>query len=62
MDFVGAVLPTIGLALLFWYVIRAIFNGDRREREELARWEAAEDARAAAAVDVPGEDGELPRR
>ena len=54
MDFLGAVLPTIGLALLFWYAMRAILNGDRREREELARWEAAEDARGSAAA-VPQE-------
>ena len=29
----GSVLPSIGVGLLFWFVIRAIFRADRRERE-----------------------------
>ncbi len=29
----GALIPSIGVGLLFWFVIRAILNADRRERE-----------------------------
>ena len=43
-----SVLPSIGLALIFWYVMRAVIRADRREREELARIDAEEAARAAA--------------
>jgi len=42
-----SVVPSIGLALIFWYVMRAVIRADRREREELARIDAEEAARAA---------------
>ena len=29
----GALLPSIGVGLLFWFVIRAIMRADRGERE-----------------------------
>ena len=29
----GALLPSIGVGLLFWFVIRALLRADRRERE-----------------------------
>lgn len=29
----GALVPSIGVGLLFWFVIRAILRADRRERE-----------------------------
>ena len=37
-----AVIPTIGVLFLFWLVIRAIIEADRRERSAQARIEAAE--------------------
>lgn len=33
MLYVEAIVPTIGLALLFWYVMKAITNADRKERQ-----------------------------
>jgi len=43
-----SVLPSVGLAVIFWYVMRAVIRADRREREELARIDAEDAARAAA--------------
>lgn len=44
---VAALLPPIGVGLIFWVVMRAIVQADRRERAAMARLEAAEDAAAA---------------
>ena len=33
LPFIEAFVPSIGLALLFWYVMKAISNADRKERE-----------------------------
>lgn len=57
----GAVLagliPSIGIALLFWYVMRAVVRADRNERAALAREdEARADARAADALDPPSRE------
>ena len=29
----GALLPSIGVGLLFWFIMRAVMRADRRERE-----------------------------
>ncbi|GAA3794715.1 hypothetical protein [Cellulomonas soli] len=44
----AAVLPSIGVGLLFWYAMRAVVNADRTERAALARMDAAEREQAAA--------------
>ena len=49
MPYVQVLLPTIVLALLFWFVMRGIFNADRREREAEARADAQYAERLAAA-------------
>ncbi|MBT0993196.1 hypothetical protein KIN34_02685 [Cellulomonas sp. DKR-3] len=33
----AAVLPSIGVGLIFWFAMRAIVNADRTERQALAR-------------------------
>ncbi|MCW4467311.1 hypothetical protein OK351_17675 [Glutamicibacter sp. MNS18] len=33
MPYVEAILPTIVVALIFWYVIKAVMNADRSERQ-----------------------------
>ena len=43
-----AIVPTICVGLLFWFVMRAILRSDRTEREAQARIEAEEDARLLA--------------
>lgn len=36
----AALLPSVGVGLIFWFVMRAIINADRSEREALARMDA----------------------
>ncbi|GAA2019462.1 hypothetical protein GCM10009740_04520 [Terrabacter terrae] len=40
MPYVLALVPTVGVATLFYFVIKSILEGDRRERLAQARWEA----------------------
>ena len=37
-----ALLPSIGVGLLFWFAIRAVVNADRTERAAIAKMDAAE--------------------
>lgn len=39
---VGALVPSIGVGLLFWFAIRAVVQADRRERMAVARLDAEE--------------------
>lgn len=34
---VFGLVPSIGVAALFWFVMRAVVRADRKEREELAK-------------------------
>jgi hypothetical protein len=54
MPYVLAVLPTIGMATLFYFVIKTILEGDRRERIAQAKWEAEHD-RAANGANHPAD-------
>jgi flagellar biosynthesis/type III secretory pathway M-ring protein FliF/YscJ len=47
-----ALVPTICVSLVFWFVMRAILRADRAEREAQARIEAEEDAKLLARVDA----------
>jgi hypothetical protein len=38
----AALVPSIGVGLLFWYVMRAVVNADRAERRALAQMELEE--------------------
>ena len=38
----AALLPSIGVGLLFWFAIRALVNADRTERQAMARMDLAE--------------------
>lgn len=46
MDGIGgvltAVIPSVGVGVLFWYAMRAILNADRTERQAIARMDQAE--------------------
>ena len=45
----GALLPSAGVAFLFYLVIKAMLEGDRRERLAHSRWEAEQGSSAASA-------------
>ena len=38
----AALLPSIGVGLLFWFAIRALINADRTEQQALAKMDLAE--------------------
>ena len=40
----AALIPSVGVGLLFWFAMRAVVNADRTERQALARMDAAERA------------------
>jgi hypothetical protein len=48
----AAVVPSIGVGLLFWFAIRALVNADRTERAAVTRMDASE--RAATADTIAG--------
>lgn len=55
MEYIKVLLPSIGVGLLFWYVMRGILRSDSIEREEMERYyrqldseESAEDPESAA--------------
>ncbi len=45
LPYVLAIVPTVGMGTLFYFVIKSILEGDRRERLAQARWEAEHDGR-----------------
>ena len=49
LPYVLAIVPTIGVGALFYFVIKSILEGDRRERLAQARWEAHEAQQAPQA-------------
>ncbi|WP_225755114.1 hypothetical protein [Actinotalea sp. Marseille-Q4924] len=52
---VAALIPSIGVGLVFWFVMRAVIHADRRERQAIARLEAEESrSRHSGAVDEAG--------
>jgi len=40
MPYVEALVPSIALGLLFWYIIKGISNADRKERQAEAEADA----------------------
>lgn len=45
-----SIIPSIGVGLLFWYVMRAVIRADRNERAAIAAQEAEWDAQQEAAA------------
>jgi len=43
----GALLPSAGVAFLFYLIIKAMLEGDRRERLAHSQWEAAQESPAS---------------
>jgi hypothetical protein len=50
--FLIALVPSVGVLLIFWVGIRALVQADRRERAAQARIEAAERLRNPAAAPI----------
>lgn len=48
----ASVTPTIGVGLVFWFVIRAIIHADRNERKAYEKAVAAEEARYAKKLET----------
>jgi bacterioferritin (cytochrome b1) len=65
--YLAAILPTILVAILFYFLVKSMLEGDRRERLAQRRWEAeqdrAEEMRSArSAADSAGAQGSVPDR
>ncbi|WP_330476228.1 hypothetical protein [Terrabacter sp. C0L_2] len=60
LPYVLAIVPTVGVGTLFYFVIKSILEGDRRERLAQAQWEAEHDRRAAAEVTAQEDRGTDP--
>ena len=45
----GALLPTAGVAFLFYVIIKAMHEGDRNERLAHSKWEADQERSASSA-------------
>jgi hypothetical protein len=44
--YIAAVIPSIGVGILFYIVIKNMIEGDRRERLAHSQWEAEQERRA----------------
>ncbi len=58
MPYVLALVPTVGVAWLFYIIIKNILEGDRRERVAQAKWEAerrADSTPGPASETMPGQ-------
>lgn len=49
----AALIPSIGVGLVFWLVIRALVNADRTERAALARLDAQDRERQKSTQNAP---------
>ena len=55
LPFLTAVIPSLGVLLIFWVAIRALVQADRRERSAQARIEAAERRQNSAGATGPAD-------
>ncbi len=60
----GALVPPVGVGLVFWFVLRSIIRADRSERAAITRLDAEESGRGArpAATPAPGAGTGEPER
>lgn len=54
--YVAAILPTILVATLFYFLIKSMLEGDRRERLAQSRFEREQDLRRRSATGEPPPD------
>ena len=59
--YLAAILPTILVAILFYFLVKSMLEGDRRERVAQRRWEAEQDRErepaAGSTTDSEGRNG-----
>jgi hypothetical protein len=53
LNAVWSLAPTIGVGLIFWFIVRSIIRADRTERTAYAKIEKIERARLAATTALP---------
>ena len=59
--YLAAILPTILVAILFYFLIKSMLEGDRRERLAQRRFEAEQDrAEAASPPNAADSEGDAP--
>lgn len=51
--YVAALTPSTGVGFLFYLVVKAMIEGDRRERRALAQWEAAHPETGTDITELP---------
>ena len=51
--YLAAILPTILVAILFYFLIKSMLEGDRRERIAQRRFEAEQDREGSAPPEAP---------
>jgi len=47
--YLAALLPTVAVGVAFFYIMKYIVEGDRRERLAQSKWEAEQEAKKPAA-------------
>ncbi|MBM6547167.1 hypothetical protein JNO54_13600 [Janibacter sp. YIM B02568] len=55
--YLATLLPTVGVAFLFYWIIKYMIEADRRERKALAAWRKEHD-KPAGAPEQPAENAE----
>ncbi|MFI7587934.1 hypothetical protein ACIB24_12750 [Spongisporangium articulatum] len=48
LAFIGAIIPTVGVSLVFWLAVKSMTEADRRERAALARVESQKNSSGPA--------------
>lgn len=56
MEYLRVLLPSIGVALIFYFVIRAIVLADRNERLQMEEFYAEQDAQGDGREDSPASE------
>ncbi len=57
VPYIVALVPTVGVATIFYFVMKNIIEGDRKERLAQARWEAERAAERKAQGSPVAEKG-----
>ena len=54
--YIAALIPSAGIGLLFWLVIKNMLEGDRKERLAHSQWDRAQHETFERAPENPGEN------